>query len=121
VDLVGLVQEALVTRNPGLRIASHVHCAAQVTRGVALGKPILVLLREPRSALAAFRVAYPNLSVGVLAYSYRQFYRTVVRRPGPGQDQPPAAAGESGGPSRPPPRVSGRAAMRYFSASSKRW
>lgn len=70
---------AFKSSNPGLSVASHNHVAAQVLAGVALGKPTLVILRDPLIVIPALRVGYRNLPASLVAWSYLRFYSAVER------------------------------------------
>ena len=47
------VRESLLVARPGLRVASHVHEAAQVRAAVARGLPVLLLVRDPVDAVTS--------------------------------------------------------------------
>jgi len=66
-----------------VRIASHVHVPAQVMRGVKLGLPSLVLIREPEATIRSLIVKHPFLRVRDALKGYALFYRWLqpyVRR-----------------------------------------
>lgn len=63
--------------NPGIRIASHIHHVAQLKRAVALGRPTVVLVREPVACLSSYLLAGPHgLPAGVVE-EYIGYHRTV--------------------------------------------
>src|SRR5687768_15078094 len=45
-----------------VKIAHHLHAAAQVTRGVRLRKPTLVLIRDPLKAVSSHLVREPSVA-----------------------------------------------------------
>lgn len=67
-----------------LRIASHLHFPAHVIRGVRLGKPCLIVLREPLDAIASMLVYYnDNFPTRQAIREYIEFYEMLP----PLQDQ----------------------------------
>jgi len=58
-----------------VRIASHVHVPAQIMRGVGLGLPILVLIREPEATVRSLVVKHPFLRLRDALRGYALFYR----------------------------------------------
>ncbi|MDH3587771.1 MAG: hypothetical protein OEQ74_00055 [Gammaproteobacteria bacterium] len=62
-----------------VKIAHHLHVPAQVIRGVQRGIPIVVLLREPVSAVASLIVREPALGIRVALWDYIHFHRTIRR------------------------------------------
>jgi hypothetical protein len=63
--------------NPSLRIASHSHSWANVARGLRLGKPVVVLLRPPRDAMASHAVRMRLDDLDRELRRYHRFYRRV--------------------------------------------
>ena len=49
-------RKAMEHSNPSVRIASHTHSWANVAVGLRLGKPVIVLLRQPLDAVASHAV-----------------------------------------------------------------
>ena len=64
-----------------VKIAHHLHAAAQVTRGVRLDKPILVLIRDPVEAVSSVLIREPAVTPTQVVRNWIRFYRTaeVVR------------------------------------------
>lgn len=66
---------ALKYAQPGeVRTADHVHAPAQVIRGVRLGKPVLVLVRQPEDVVRSTAVKFPGLEVRDVLRGYARFY-----------------------------------------------
>ena len=49
-------RDAMEYANPHIRIASHAHSWTHVARGLRLGKPVIVLIRQPLEAIASHLV-----------------------------------------------------------------
>jgi len=60
-------------------IASHVHVPAQVMRGVRLGLPTLVLIREPEATVRSLLVKHPFIRPRDALRGYWLFYRWILR------------------------------------------
>lgn len=70
-----------------LNIAHHLHSVSQVLRGVALGKPVCVVIREPAAAVKSFLIWHRTERGGVwhepekakreAIRNYHSFYRKV--------------------------------------------
>ena len=64
---------------PGeVKLAHHLHVPAQVIRAVRLGVPAVVLIREPREAVASMLVFDPALSPRLLLRTHIRFYETLL-------------------------------------------
>lgn len=63
-----------------VRIAHHLHAPQQVALGVAYGIPVLVLIREPVSAIASLLTRHPSVSVRQAINQYISFYAVVLER-----------------------------------------
>ncbi len=61
-----------------LRTADHVHVPAQVIRGVRLGKPVVVLVREPFDVVRSTAVKFPALHVPDVLRGYARFYERCL-------------------------------------------
>lgn len=72
-------RKAMEHANPSVRIASHTHSWAHVARGVRLGKPVVVLLREPHEAIASHAARMRLHDLHREIERYRRFYRGVER------------------------------------------
>lgn len=60
-------------------IAHHCHAAPNVLEGVRLGKPTIVVYREPDAAVASLLIRNPEIFTPKLAYrEYIQFYSDVL-------------------------------------------
>jgi len=66
-------------QNREVKIAHHLHVPAQIIRGARRGIPIVVLLREPVSAIASLIVREPALGIRVALWDYIHFHRTIRR------------------------------------------
>jgi hypothetical protein len=60
-----------------VKIAHHLHAAAQVTCGVRLGKPMLVLIRDPVEAVSSHLVREPGVTPRQGISNWIRFYRSV--------------------------------------------
>lgn len=68
----------LESQTAPVRVAHHLHAAAQVIAGVRLELPVLVLSREPLDAVTSFAVREPDLSLEQAVRAYRRFYRPLL-------------------------------------------
>jgi hypothetical protein len=59
-------------------IAHHVHAPGSVIAAARMGKPTLVLLREPEEAVVSMVIRYPHLSLGQALRGYRRFYAPLA-------------------------------------------
>ena len=71
-------RDAMEYANPQIRIASHAHSWTHVARGVGLGKPVIVLLRNPLDAVASHMVRMRLEDVDRELRRYHRFYRHVA-------------------------------------------
>lgn len=62
-----------------LRLAHHTHSAAQVLRGVRVGKPVLAVVRPPEDAVASWLIREPHLTIPLAMKAYAAFYQRAVR------------------------------------------
>ena len=60
-----------------VKIAHHLHAAAQVTRGVRLEKPTLVLIRDPVEAVLSHLVREPGVTPQQGMWNWIRFYRSA--------------------------------------------
>jgi hypothetical protein len=60
-----------------VKIAHHLHAAAQVTRGVRLRKPTLVLIRDPLEAVSSHLVREPCVAPRQALRNWIRFYTSV--------------------------------------------
>lgn len=60
-----------------LRMAHHLHLADNVRLGAALGKPVVILIRDPESAILSFTI-FSGKSVDLMAKRYRAFYQDIL-------------------------------------------
>lgn len=60
-----------------VRLAHHLHAQAQVLRGVELGVPVCLLIREPVSAVKSMVVRHPHIPVRMALKSYIDFYTDI--------------------------------------------
>lgn len=60
-----------------LKIAHHTHSPAQVIKGIRLGIPVLILVRNPRDAIASLLIREPLISLTQAINSYVNFYQSI--------------------------------------------
>lgn len=70
-------RKAMEHANPSARIASHTHSWAHVAEGLRRGKPVVVLLREPREAITSHAVRMRLDDLNRELDRYLRFYRGV--------------------------------------------
>ena len=75
-------RKAMEHSNPSARIASHTHSWANVARGLRLGKPVIVLVRDPLEAVASHAVRMRLDDVDHELRRYHRFYRRVAAASG---------------------------------------
>ena len=61
-----------------LELAHHTHSPANVVCAARLGVPTLVLVRDPRAAVASLLVREPTLAASTALDAYLAFYRPVL-------------------------------------------
>lgn len=61
-----------------VRVAHHIHGAAQVSLAAKLNIPTILLIREPKSAVASLVVRDKSVNVGAALRQYLGFYRPVI-------------------------------------------
>jgi hypothetical protein len=61
-----------------IKMAHHLHAAAQIKLAARLGVPAIVLIREPSEAVLSVLVRDPNASMRWALRSYVRFYSTVL-------------------------------------------
>jgi len=61
-----------------VRMAHHLHAASQILNGVRAGRPVLVLLRDPREAVASLAVRSPDISIAAALRFYARFHRAAL-------------------------------------------
>jgi hypothetical protein len=61
-----------------IKIAHHLHAAAQIKRAARLGVPAIVLVREPSEAVLSVMVRDPDASMRFALRSYIRFYSAIV-------------------------------------------
>lgn len=71
------LRESLLAVGPDLEIASHVHQAPHVRRGVELGVPVVVVVREPLPAVASMLLREPERRAEDLLRWYVRFHAGV--------------------------------------------
>lgn len=59
-------------------IANHIHTPGQVTAGLRLGKPVCVLIRNPRDAIPALLAKIPHFSPSDACAAYNVYYRSLL-------------------------------------------
>lgn len=63
--------------NPRRAVAHHLHTPASIVLGAARGLPVLVLVRNPRDAVASALVQFPELRASRALHRYAQFYERI--------------------------------------------
>ncbi len=71
-------RKAMEHANPQVRIASHSHSWANVSRGLRLGKPVVVLMRHPIDAVASHAVRMHLDDVDRELHRYHRFFDRVI-------------------------------------------
>ena len=61
-----------------IKMAHHLHAAAQIKRAVRLDVPAIVLIREPSEAILSLVVRDPHASMPWAFHSYIRFYSAIV-------------------------------------------
>ncbi len=64
--------------NPELPIAHHLHLSAQIIKAVQLKVPAVVLIRNPKDAIASLLIYKSSLSVEVVFKYYIEFYKSLL-------------------------------------------
>ncbi len=72
------VRSALLAKNPGLRIASHAHVWSELPDAVELGRPVLLLVREPEGAAASRMTRFNSDTPSQALTSYARYYRHAL-------------------------------------------
>lgn len=60
-----------------VRLAHHLHAAVAVLKGVELGRPVLVTLREPAGAALSLVSRWPYVTVAQALRQYTRYYEAV--------------------------------------------
>lgn len=68
---------AFTQANPGVAVASHTHSSRRVEQAVARSLPTIVLIRDPRFALASGWRYDESVAVSAALTQYLRFYRRV--------------------------------------------
>ena len=71
-------RKAMEYANPQVRIASHSHSWANVSRGLRLGKPVVVLMRHPIDAVASHAVRMHLDDLDRELHRYHRFFDRVI-------------------------------------------
>lgn len=66
-----------MVQNDSVKIAHHVHGAAQVLWAVRNRIPVMVLIRKPIDAVASLAVRYPEVSLKQALQNYIRFYKAI--------------------------------------------
>ena len=61
-----------------VRIANHIHAPSQAILGLRLGKPVCVLIRDPRQAIPALLAKMPHFDARDVARAYTVYYRALL-------------------------------------------
>jgi hypothetical protein len=62
-----------------IKVGRHLHSIAHVRRGVQLGKPTLVVIRQPRECILSHAILEPQFGLELLLKEYIEFYEGVER------------------------------------------
>lgn len=75
-----VARETLALTQPGISVASHLHSATHVRRALALGVPVLVVLRPPADSIASIMARFPDQGFrpGTELRRYERFYRAIT-------------------------------------------
>jgi hypothetical protein len=68
---------AMNESNPGVEIAHHLHVPAQIIQAVQWNIPTLVLIRDPKNAVASMVLRQPEMSVLQGLKNYIFFYESI--------------------------------------------
>ena len=68
---------AFESHDVAINMAHHLHVPAQIIRGVKLAKPCIVLIREPKAAVASMLIRHPELQAGQALATYVAFYEPL--------------------------------------------
>ena len=60
-------------------MAHHLHVEAQVFEGVRLGKPVVVLIRQPTDAVKSLIIRHPGADVESAFKRYISFYKNIEK------------------------------------------
>jgi hypothetical protein len=66
-----------IANGPALHVGRHLHGAPHVLRGVRMGLPTVVLIRQPRDAVLSYLVRRSTLTPYDALLEYLDFYRTT--------------------------------------------
>ena len=61
-----------------MNLASHFHVPAQVHRAFKLGVPVIVLVRNPKDAVASACIRDPAVSLRMRFWAYSMFYEAIA-------------------------------------------
>ena len=70
---------AFESHDVAVNMAHHLHVPAQIIRGVKLGKACIVLIREPKAAVASMLIRHPELQAGQALATYSAFYEPLKK------------------------------------------
>jgi hypothetical protein len=74
------VRETFALTQPGISVASHLHSATHVHRALALGVPVLIVLRPPVDSIASIMARFPDQGFRPAAElrRYERFYTAIA-------------------------------------------
>ena len=61
-----------------VKSAHHLHSSAQVVRGVELGVPALILIRDPKDSTLSHMIREPRVPMGKALGAWTRFYEKIV-------------------------------------------
>ena len=64
--------------NADVDLAHHFHAPAQLIRGARLGKPVLLIVRQPKDAVCSLALREPHLSLELGLKSWINFHRRLL-------------------------------------------
>lgn len=73
-------RSAVLVLNPGLQVASHAHVWTEAADGVRHGIPTLLVVREPRGAVASRLSRFGGSSARAALVDYARFHEQVLAR-----------------------------------------
>ncbi len=64
--------------NAGVKPGHHLHVPAQIIRACQLGKPAIVVIREPQDAVASFLIFQSSVNAALYLELYIDFYKALI-------------------------------------------
>jgi hypothetical protein len=73
------LQYLLEELNDQLILAHHSHSTPNMKKAIIKNKPLIVIIRHPRDAIASRLARFPHINKGFAIYEYKEFYSYVYR------------------------------------------